>query len=87
MPIFGIIFGKIVLDFAFHLWSVVLYRRWVDGHSPARLWVAVLASLVEPFTFQVLRHLGASWGWIVFLTGGRTWGVQHRAGLVEATRP
>jgi cellulose synthase/poly-beta-1,6-N-acetylglucosamine synthase-like glycosyltransferase len=84
VPVAGIIAGKIVLDFAFHLWSVMLYRRWVDGHSPARLWVAVLASIVEPFTFQVLRHTGASWGWVVFLTGGRSWGVQRRAGLSEA---
>ena len=81
LPVFGIIFGKIVIDFAFHLWSVVLYRRWVDADSRARLWVAVLASLVEPFTFQVLRHLGASWGWVVFLTGGRSWGVQRRVGF------
>jgi cellulose synthase/poly-beta-1,6-N-acetylglucosamine synthase-like glycosyltransferase len=81
VPVFGVIFAKIVIDFAFHLWSVVLYRRWVDADSRARLWVAVLASLVEPFTFQVLRHLGASWGWVVFLTGARSWGVQRRVGF------
>jgi cellulose synthase/poly-beta-1,6-N-acetylglucosamine synthase-like glycosyltransferase len=84
-PVAGVIVGKIVLDFGFHLWSVVLYRRWVDGQSRARLWVALLASLVEPFSFQVLRHTGASWGWIVFLTGGRSWGVQRRVGLVQPT--
>lgn len=83
-PVAGIILAKIILDFAFHLWSVMLYRRWVDGHSPARLWVAVLASVVEPFTFQVLRHVGASWGWVVFLTGGRSWGVQRRVGIHKA---
>ena len=82
-PVAGVIAGKIALDFGFHLWSVVLYRRWVDGQSRARLWVAVLVSLVEPFSFQVLRHAGASWGWIVFLTGGRSWGVQRRVGLVQ----
>jgi hypothetical protein len=37
-----------------------------------------LAALAEPFSFQLLRHLGASWGWVVFLTGRRQWGAQHR---------
>lgn len=83
-PVGAIIVAKIVLDFAFHLWSVHLYRRWVDPHTPARLDSAILASLAEPFTFQILRHLGAALGWIAFLTGYRTWNRQKRIGLIEA---
>ena len=86
-PVAAVIAGKIAVDFAFHLWSVVLYRRWVDGQSRARLSVALLASLVEPFSFQVLRHAGAAWGWLVFLTGGRSWGVQRRVGLAMPEGP
>jgi hypothetical protein len=34
---------------------------------------ALLAAIVEPFSFQLLRHLGASWGWLRFITGKRGW--------------
>ena len=82
LPVGGVIAGKIAVDFAFHLWSVHLYRRWVDPTSRARLPRALLASLVEPFTFQILRHLGAALGWVSFLTRQRAWGRQTRVGLI-----
>ena len=44
--------------------------------------LAFLAALAEPFTFQILRHTGAAWGWLYFLTGQRTWGKQSRGGLL-----
>ena len=74
--------GKIALDYAFHLWSVRLYRRWVDPATKARLGKALLYALAEPFTFQVLRHFGATLGWVAFLTRHRAWGRQTRSGLV-----
>jgi cellulose synthase/poly-beta-1,6-N-acetylglucosamine synthase-like glycosyltransferase len=89
-PVAGVILAKIGIDFAFHLWSVHVYRRWVDGQSRGSLGIALLAALAEPFTFQVLRHAGACWGWLFFLTGQRNWGVQRRFGLVPregAVRP
>jgi cellulose synthase/poly-beta-1,6-N-acetylglucosamine synthase-like glycosyltransferase len=82
-PVGAIILGKIALDFAFHLWSIHLYRRWVDPTTSARLDRAILASLAEPFTFQVMRHLGAALGWVSFLTGRSQWGKTSRLGLVE----
>jgi cellulose synthase/poly-beta-1,6-N-acetylglucosamine synthase-like glycosyltransferase len=78
--------GKIVLDIGFHLWGIVLYRRWTGGRNPVSLGGALLASLVEPFSFQILRHLGAALGWVTLLTGNRSWGAQARAGL-GAIRP
>lgn len=81
-PVAGVIGLKIVIDFAFHLWSVYLYRRWTGWGMHLGYGPALLVSLVEPFSFQLLRHLGAAWGWVTFLTGDRTWGVQHRLGLV-----
>ena len=44
----------------------------------------VLAALAEPFTFQILRHMGAVLGWVSFLTGQRNWGKQSRGGLPPA---
>ena len=82
VPVGGVILGKIAVDFAFHLWSIHLYRRWVDPATSARLDKAILASLLEPFTFQILRHTGAAMGWVSFLTGHRAWGRQTRIGLL-----
>ncbi|CAA2110333.1 glycosyltransferase family 2 protein [Variovorax paradoxus] len=83
-PVAGVIGAKIVLDLAFHLWSVYLYRRWIGHSSEANFLQAFAAALVEPFTFQILRHTGAAWGWWTFLTGRGTWGRQTRVGLVDA---
>jgi cellulose synthase/poly-beta-1,6-N-acetylglucosamine synthase-like glycosyltransferase len=80
-PVAGIIGGKIGIDLLFYLWSLVLYRRWAGPRAPINLGSAVLAALIEPFTFQVLRHGGAALGWISFLTRRRRWGRQERAGF------
>lgn len=88
-PVGIVIGGKIVIDLVFHLWSVYLYRRWAQtgGGSDlqpmprASFGLALLAALVEPFTFQILRHTGAAWGWLYFLTGTRGWSQQSRGGL------
>jgi cellulose synthase/poly-beta-1,6-N-acetylglucosamine synthase-like glycosyltransferase len=82
-PVGWVIGAKIVLDLVFHLWSVHLYRRWAqsNGKLPVGFGLALLAALIEPFTFQILRHLGAAWGWVYFLTGHRSWGRQTRGGL------
>lgn len=81
VPVAALIGTKIAIDLAFHLWSVHLYRRWLGDVHRASLGWAFVAALVEPFTFQLLRHTGAALGWIAFLTGQRSWGRQHRFGL------
>lgn len=81
-PVAGVIGAKIVLDLAFHLWSVHLYRRWIGRQREVNMPQAFLAAVVEPFTFQILRHTGAALGWWMFLTGRGTWGKQSRAGLL-----
>ena len=83
-PVIGVIGLKILVDFAFHLWSIHLYRRWAAPSARISLASGLLAALLEPFSFQILRHLGAAWGWGVFLTGARQWGIQRRLGLVVA---
>jgi cellulose synthase/poly-beta-1,6-N-acetylglucosamine synthase-like glycosyltransferase len=74
--------GKLAIDMAFHLWSIRLYRRWAAPSKPAGFGSGLLAALVEPFSFQILRHFGAALGWVVFITGQRHWGAQRRSGLV-----
>jgi cellulose synthase/poly-beta-1,6-N-acetylglucosamine synthase-like glycosyltransferase len=78
-PVVGVIGAKIVLDLAFYLWSLVLYRRWLGHSSGLKLLPAILAAVIEPFTFQLLRHAGAALGWVSFLRGVRSWGTRERA--------
>ncbi len=80
----GVIGAKIVLDLAFHVWSVWLFRRWLGVRARTSLPAAILSSLVEPFCFQILRHLGAATGWLVYLTGRSSWGAQSRGGLAAS---
>ena len=82
IPVSAWIIGKIVVDLAFHLWSVHLYRRWVGADTVARFDLALLAAIVEPFSFQILRHLGAALGWISFLRRERAWGKQPRLAAI-----
>jgi len=83
IPAGGVIAAKVVLDLSFHLWSVHLYRRWLGDRTAASIGLALLAAIIEPFTFQLLRHVGAVWGWVTFLTGRQTWGNQKRAGVLR----
>lgn len=82
IPVSAWIIGKIVVDLVFHLWSVHLYRRWIGADTEARFDLALLASIVEPFSFQILRHLGAALGWVSFLRRERAWGKQHRLAAI-----
>jgi cellulose synthase/poly-beta-1,6-N-acetylglucosamine synthase-like glycosyltransferase len=86
-PVAVVIGAKIVLDLGFHLWSLRLYRRWAGGSGRLYWWSGTLAALVEPFSFQLLRHVGAALGWIWVLTGARSWGVQRRLGVAGYSRP
>ena len=66
IPAAGVMLGKIGIDLSFHLWSVVLYRRWTGDTRSNSLGHAFAAALAEPFSFQLFRHLGAALGWFVF---------------------
>ena len=83
VPVSGVIGAKIAIDLVFHLWSVHLYRRWTGDVAGARFFDALLAAVVEPFSFQPLRHAGATLGWVMFLTGGRGWGQKTRTALAR----
>ncbi|MET0219515.1 MAG: glycosyltransferase family 2 protein, partial [Tardiphaga sp.] len=81
LPVFGIISAKIVGDFLVYLWTVQLYRRITGGRAQTSFAAAVFAAILEPFSFQLLRHAGATWGWIAFLRGNNDWG------FARVTRP
>ena len=74
LPVGGVIGAKMLLDLALQLWFVHLYRGWSGGRTRATFGAALVAALVEPFSFQLLRHAGAAWGWWSALTGRSSWG-------------
>jgi cellulose synthase/poly-beta-1,6-N-acetylglucosamine synthase-like glycosyltransferase len=90
LPVGGIIMAKICIDLCFHLWSVHLYRRWTGSRAGTSFAYAFVAAIIEPFSFQLLRHLGAALGWAVFLASGRRrkrgWRGQARVGLAAGTQ-
>ena len=91
LPVAGaiaaVMLGKVVIDLSFHFWSIALYRRWTGQSDGLGFGPALVASFLEPFTFQLLRHAGACWGWIAFLSGGGGWGKQSRTALTDAMAP
>jgi cellulose synthase/poly-beta-1,6-N-acetylglucosamine synthase-like glycosyltransferase len=86
-PVAGVIAAKIALDLAFYLWSLLLYRRWLGDLARVNVAWAIVAALIEPFTFQIVRHSGAALGWVSFITGERRWGLQARTALAGQSRP
>ena len=84
VPAAGVIAVKTVLDIAYHVWSVRVYRRWLGDEHRGSLIKAALAALAEPFTFQLLRHCAAAWGWWSVLTGQAQWGRAQRAAALES---
>lgn len=86
LPVLAVILAKVVVDLLFYLWWVRLYSRWLgEPLTVRRLVLAALAALTEPFSFQLLRHTGAAWGWLAFLSGRVQWG--HAPAPVVAVKP
>jgi cellulose synthase/poly-beta-1,6-N-acetylglucosamine synthase-like glycosyltransferase len=82
LPILLVMIAKVIVDLCFHLWSLRLYQRWTGDHQSKGAAQAVLAAILEPFSFQLMRHAGAAWGWWTFLTGQHSWGRQSRGGIM-----
>lgn len=82
-PVAGVMAAKTTFDLAFHAWAVVLYRRWTGAREGLSIWGALTAALIEPWSFQVLRHMGALWGWAHFLKGRQQWEASSRGGLIN----
>jgi cellulose synthase/poly-beta-1,6-N-acetylglucosamine synthase-like glycosyltransferase len=54
LPIIIIMVVKIAIDLSFHLWSLGRYKAWTGQQDGLALGPAILASLAEPFSFQLL---------------------------------
>lgn len=78
VPVGGLIIAKVCADIAFQAWSVHIYRRWLNRPTGLSPIFAIVSSLLEPFSFQLLRNSAAAWGWAFMLSGKADWGVQHR---------
>lgn len=76
-----VMLAKIAIDLTFHLWSIGIYKRWTGRSEGLALGPALIAALLEPFSFQLLRHMGALWGWFAFLSGTGGWGRQRRTAI------
>ena len=84
LPIFAVILTKILIDLAYHLWSVHLYTRWIGRKTTGgSILLAICAAVAEPFSFQLMRHTGAAWGWFAFMTGRHRWTANRRV-VVES---
>ena len=72
--ILGALAFKFAFDLACHGFCVYLYSRWQGG---ARSWRSLgrslVATLTEPFAFQLFRQVGALLGWVAFLRGRIDW--------------
>jgi cellulose synthase/poly-beta-1,6-N-acetylglucosamine synthase-like glycosyltransferase len=84
VPVLVVIGTKTAVDVGFHLWWVHVYRRWTGQRGgSASFRMALLSALAEPFSFQLMRHLGATWGWLSFLTRRHQWGVTASVPVAE----
>ncbi len=77
-PVLIAMLVKVVIDLAWLLRSLVLYKRWTGHGENMSVGGALLAAVVEPVTFQLLRHAGAVWGWWVFVSRRQVWGASVR---------
>ena len=74
-----LIVAKLIFDLILHAYSIVLYQRWLGLPRSRKLWLQSLgATLSEPFVFQILRQLGAIFGWLAFLRRRIDWMPQRR---------
>ncbi len=86
LPILLVMLAKIAVDLSFHVWSLGRYAAWTGQPRQATV-LAVLAAVIEPFTFQLLRHAGAAWGWVAFLSGRESWGRSARTAVNGGALP
>jgi cellulose synthase/poly-beta-1,6-N-acetylglucosamine synthase-like glycosyltransferase len=78
--IIKLILAKLAFDLLMHAYAIVLYQRWLGIPLTRKLWLKSFgATLSEPFVFQILRQLGAVFGWLAFLRRRIDWHPQRPA--------
>ena len=87
LPASALMLCKIALDLANIAYSIAVYRRWTGNARGLSLWRAFACLMLEPFSFQILRHLGAAWGWLSLATGGVIWGRPSKGAHAPSVAP
>jgi cellulose synthase/poly-beta-1,6-N-acetylglucosamine synthase-like glycosyltransferase len=73
-----LIIAKLIFDLVLHAYSIVLYQRWLGMPISRKFCLQSLgATLTEPFVFQIMRQLGAVFGWLAFLRRKIDWQPQR----------
>jgi cellulose synthase/poly-beta-1,6-N-acetylglucosamine synthase-like glycosyltransferase len=84
LPILVPLVAKFVYDLGCHVYCLFLHERWQRRPMTLRLFVrAAVATLTEPYFFQLFRQLGAVLGWVAFLRGGTEWTPQRPIAQVQ----
>ena len=80
-----LIIAKLVFDLTLHAYSIVLYQKWLGMPFSRKFCLqSIAATLSEPFVFQIMRQLGAVFGWLAFLRRKIDWMPQRQVGVSEA---
>jgi cellulose synthase/poly-beta-1,6-N-acetylglucosamine synthase-like glycosyltransferase len=83
-----VLVAKFVFDFSCHAYCLFLHERWQGRRVTPLLFVrAGLASLTEPYLFQLVRQIGALLGWVAFLRGDVEWSPQRPAPMPSLETP
>jgi cellulose synthase/poly-beta-1,6-N-acetylglucosamine synthase-like glycosyltransferase len=70
--------AKFAFDFSCHVYCLFLHERWQGRRVTGKLFRrAALATLTEPYFFQLFRQLGALLGWFSFMRGRTHWAHQR----------
>lgn len=68
------VFLKIIFDFVFHCIFLSWHQRLINNKTTKLLlFKAFIVSVFEPFSFQILRQIGAWLGWKKYLTKNKSW--------------
>ena len=78
VPALVLVAVKIAADVVFTRWASRAYRRLTADRAPSALRMTSIVPLIEAFSFLLLRHAGAAWGWLSFLSGTLHWGRRSR---------
>jgi len=77
-PVLIALAAKFVYDFSCHSYCLFLHERWQRRRVSLRLFArAALATLTEPYFFQLFRQIGALLGWVAFMRGRNEWTPQR----------
>jgi cellulose synthase/poly-beta-1,6-N-acetylglucosamine synthase-like glycosyltransferase len=80
-----VIVAKLIFDLILHAYSIFIYQKWQGIPLSRKLWLQSFgATLTEPFVFQIMRQLGAVFGWLAFLRRRIDWMPQRPVTLEPA---